>query len=150
MPPERDPLENFERLRREIDELYGDVFERSGLAPKRGFSPRVDVYYLDDPPRAVVKAELAGVAMEEVEIQLDGRELVIAGRRGARDTAGRVYQHVEIDQGPFRRVVELGADVVPEETTATYRDGILTVELAIARHRPEVRRVPIQHTRELP
>ena len=60
MSSERDLFANFERMRREIDELFGDVFERSGLRG-RGFVPAVDVLYLDDPPRAVVRADLAGV-----------------------------------------------------------------------------------------
>ena len=33
MPPERDLFANFERMRREMDELFGDVFDRTGLAP---------------------------------------------------------------------------------------------------------------------
>jgi HSP20 family protein len=38
--PERDIFANFDRMRREMDELFGDVFERSGLARRRGgFSP---------------------------------------------------------------------------------------------------------------
>ena len=41
---ERDLFANFERMRREIDELFGDVFERTGFRG-RGFSPSVDVYY---------------------------------------------------------------------------------------------------------
>ena len=61
MAPERDLFANFERMRREMDELFGDVFERAaGAAPARGFSPAVDVYYTGDPPRAVVRADLAG------------------------------------------------------------------------------------------
>ena len=50
----QEPFANFERMRREIDELFGGVFDRSGFAPRRGFSPRVDVYYCGSPPRAVV------------------------------------------------------------------------------------------------
>ena len=46
MAPERDLFANFERMRREMDELFGDVFERTGLARRRsGFSPPIDVYY---------------------------------------------------------------------------------------------------------
>ena len=46
-----------------MDELFGDVFQRPGIAPRKrgGFSPAVDVYYADEPPRAVVTAELAGI-----------------------------------------------------------------------------------------
>ena len=57
-----DLFANFERMRREMDELFGDVFERSGLSRRRaGHWPPVDVAYASDPPRAIVTAELAGV-----------------------------------------------------------------------------------------
>ena len=38
---ERDLFANFERMRREMDELFGDVFERAGaVAPARPASRR--------------------------------------------------------------------------------------------------------------
>src|SRR5215213_8886036 len=100
MPQERDLFANFERMRREMDELFGDVLDR-GLAPRRrgGFSPAVD----------------------------------------------GVYQQLEIERGPFRRVVSLGAEVDADSADATYEDGILTVELPLSRPaRP--RTVPIRGT----
>ena len=58
----RDPFANFDRMRREMDELFGDALERSGLSRRRtGQWPPVDVAYASDPPRAIVTAELAGV-----------------------------------------------------------------------------------------
>jgi HSP20 family protein len=143
VPSSRDPFANFERMRREIDELFGDVFERSGLARRRGFSPRVDVYYADGPPRAVVRAELAGVEVEGVALEIRGRQLLIAGERKAEQAAGRLYQQIEIEHGPFRRVVELGADVLPEEAKASYENGVLQVEVPLAHDDEAVRRVPI-------
>jgi HSP20 family protein len=139
MPPKRDPFANFERMRREMDELFGDVFDRSGLAPARrgGFSPAVDVFYEGEPPRAVVQAELAGIDPDELTLEIEGRELVIAGHRRPEDAEGRLYQQLEIDFGPFRRVIPLGAEVVANEARATYTDGILRIELPLAR--PEVR-----------
>src|SRR3954452_9738175 len=111
MPSERDLFANFERMRREMDELFGDVFDR-GLRPRRrgGFSPAVDVYYLADPPRAVVKAELAGVDPDEVAVEIRGRELVLAGVRRAERSDGRAYQQVEIERAQFQRVIALGVD----------------------------------------
>jgi HSP20 family protein len=145
---ERDLFANFERMRREIDELFGDVFERTGFGPRRGFSPAVDVYYDDDPPRAIVKAELAGVDIDGVGLEIRGRQLVIAGERRAAESAGRLYQQIEIEHGPFRRVVELGADVVADRARATYEDGILAVEIPLARGEDETRRVPIEAAQE--
>jgi HSP20 family protein len=144
---ERDLFANFERMRREIDELFGDVFERTGLRG-RGFSPPVDVYYVDDPPRAVVRAELAGVDIEDVALEIRGRQLLIVGERRAEQAAGRLYQQIEIEHGPFRRAVELGSDVVAEQARASYEDGVLVVEVPLARREERVRRISIREVRE--
>ncbi|HEY6693716.1 MAG TPA: Hsp20/alpha crystallin family protein [Solirubrobacteraceae bacterium] len=139
MASERDLFANFERMRRQMDEL----FDRS-FAPQRrgGFSPAVDVYYTADPPRAVVRADLAGIDPSEIELQIRGRELVLAGHRRPEHAEERVYQQLEIEHGPFRRVVALGVDVDNDAASASYEDGILTIELPLKQ--PASRTVPIQ------
>ena len=144
MPPERDLFANFERMRRDIDELFGDVFDRTGMGGRRQFSPHVDVYYCGKPPRAIVKVELAGIEVDDVTLEIRGRQLAIQGERRAQESEGRLYQQVEIPHGPFRRVVELGADVVADEATANYEDGVLRVEIPIAAPDDERRQVPIR------
>jgi HSP20 family protein len=146
MPQERDLFANFERMRREMDELFGDVLDR-GLSPRRrgGFSPAVDVYYASDPPRAVVRADLAGIDPNAVQLEIRGRELVLSGHRDPQGGDDRVYQQLEIEHGPFRRVVALGADVDADAAAATYEDGILKVELPLVRP-AQPRSVPIRGT----
>jgi HSP20 family protein len=139
----RDLFANFERMRREIDELFGDVFERQTGLRGRGFSPSVDVFYTDDPPRAVVKADLAGVDIQDVGLEIRGRQLVISGERRAAAATGRLYQQIEIEHGPFRRVVELGAEVVADEARASYEDGMLEVQIPLVRPDQTARRVHI-------
>jgi HSP20 family protein len=149
VPTDRDLFANFERMRRDMDELFGDVF---GAGPVRrgAFTPAIDVYYVADPPRAVVRAELAGIRAAEIELEIRGRELIIAGqRRGAEPEEERVYQQLEIQHGPFRRVVSLGADVDPDSAKATFEDGVLTVELAIKAPQG-ARQVPIRRPDEDP
>ena len=147
MPLGHDPFANFERMRREIDELFGDVFERSGFVSRRGFSPRVDVYYCGDPPKAVVNVDLSGVDIDDVGLEIRGRQLLISGERATQDSEGRLYQQIEIEQGPFRRVIELGADVDSSRAQATYDDGVLRIDIPLVRHDEAVRRVPIEGTR---
>jgi HSP20 family protein len=146
MASEKDLFANFERMRREMDELFGDVLDR-GLSPRRrgGFSPAVDVYYASDPPRAVVRADLAGIDPDQVQLEIRGRELVLSGHRDPQGGDDRVYQQLEIEHGPFRRVVALGADVDADAAVATYEDGILTVELPLVRPQ-QPRSVPIRGT----
>jgi HSP20 family protein len=142
--PDRDLLFDFERVRREMDELFDDVWGL-GRARRRpsGFSPRLDVYYCGtDEPKAVVKVELPGVPPESIDLEVSGRDLVISGARPLAESEGRVYQQVEIQTGPFRRVIRLNADVDAGRTRATYDDGILRIELPL-RLREEPQRVPI-------
>jgi HSP20 family protein len=143
--PQRDVFANFARMRREMDQMLGDAWGRAAYASRRttGFSPNVDVYYCGDPQRAVVKVDLAGVDMDAVGIEVSGRQLAIIGERPVQETDGRVYQQVEIPSGPFRRVVELQADVDADRATATYEDGILRIELPLRDPSETTRRVPI-------
>ena len=149
MPPERDLFANFERMRREMDELFGDVFGSVGLTSRRtGFSPAVDVFYADDPPRAIVHAELAGIDAGDLGLEIQGRALTLTGHRREADAEGRVYQQLEIDFGPFRRVIQLGADVVADAARATYRDGMLRIELPLVRPESRTHSVPIEVDRD--
>src|ERR671920_746991 len=132
MASERDLFANFERMRREIDELFGDVFDRTGLGQRRTFTPEVDVYYCGKPPRAIVKVAIAGIDPDDIALEIRGRELVIAGERRPQEAEGRLYQQIEIAHGPFKRVVELSADVEAEQASATYDDGLLRVEVPLA------------------
>jgi HSP20 family protein len=132
---ERDPFANFERMRREMDQLFGDVF---GMARRRtGFMPAVDIAYTPDPPRAIVTAELAGIDPGEIEVEIEGRRLLLSGSRRPVGSQTDVYQQVEIERGQFRRVIELGADVRGQDAKAVYEDGMLRIELpSCTRRRP--------------
>jgi HSP20 family protein len=126
---------NFERMRRQLDELFGQSWERVGVTGgprRRGFSPKVDVYYCGEPPKAVVTADLSGIDIEDVALEVQGRRLVIGGERKHSEEHNRLYQQIEIEHGHFRRVIELGADVVADAATATYEDGLLRIELPLA------------------
>jgi HSP20 family protein len=122
-----------------------------GSAPARrrgGFVPAVDVYYEGDPPRAIVQAELAGIDADEIGLEIKGRQLVIAGHRRRAISEGRLYQQLEIASGAFRRVIELGADVGADQAQASFRDGILRVELPLIEPEQRTHSVPIDTSSE--
>jgi len=142
---DRDLFASFDRMRREMDEMFSDAFGRSGMPRRRAAHwPPIDVAYASDPPRAIVTAELAGVDSADIALQVQGRTLILAGRRRAPTPEGEVYQQVEIERGVFRRLVELGADVVPDAATARYEDGMLRVELPLVQRSGRPREVPIE------
>lgn len=151
MARQRELLVNIERIRREMDEFFGDAWSRAPAGGRRpgAFAPRVDVYYCKPEesgrgPRAIVKADLAGVDPDAVSLEISGRELIMSGSRPVRETEGRAYQQVEIPTGAFRRVIELGVEVVAEEASATFEDGILRIELPVKAVEPSARKVPIE------
>ncbi|HEV2061515.1 MAG TPA: Hsp20/alpha crystallin family protein [Solirubrobacteraceae bacterium] len=139
MTPSRDLFGNFERMQREVDELFGDARRRG----RGGRAPAVDVFYVNDPPRAVVQAELPGIDPDEVTVEVRGRELLLSGSRRPPRAEGRLYQQVEMEHGDFHRVIGLGADVVADEATANYRDGILEITLPLVPPERRRRSVPI-------
>ncbi len=147
MTSQRDPFADFARMRREMDELLGDLWDQPGFrSPRQAvFVPRVDVYYRgeDAPEKAIVKVDLPGVDVDAVNLEVRGRALIISGERPVRETEGRTYQQVELPSGPFKRLVELSVDVVADQAQATYEDGILRVELPV-RVQQAARQVPIE------
>jgi HSP20 family protein len=84
------------------------------------------------------------MAMGDIELLVDRRELVVRGERTFPTREGRVYQQVEMDYGPFERRVRLMIDVDPEVTTATYESGILEVRLTLTAQEPGARKIDIQ------
>ncbi len=106
-------------------------------------TPPADVFYVGDPPRAIVQVEVPGVDPSAVTVEVGGRELLLAGRREPPRAEGRLYQQIEMKRGAFRRVIELGADVVADEAKASYTDGILEITLPLAPAERRRRTVPI-------
>src|SRR4051794_41457996 len=112
-------------MRREIDELFGDVFGRSALVRQSGFVPHIDVAYMGDPPTSVViQAELAGVDPGRVALEIRGRRLILAGERRGSDATRCFYPPGEIEHGPLTRASAPRPDVDPGPAPATYYNGI--------------------------
>ena len=139
MPRKRD----LDQLQSEIQDLFADLWQVprfSGL--RRGFRPHVDCYRTDDPPTLTVLVELPGVEPAEVQLIAAPSVLVIAGERRRPKDCGQ-YQQIEIEYGPFQRRVALDEDVDPEDATATYERGLLTIRLPIVTRPAPRESVPI-------
>jgi HSP20 family protein len=117
----------------EIEQLFADLWEvfPFSRAMRRGYRPEVDVYRTEDPPSLTVVVELPGVDPSEVKVIASPQALLIAGERPRPKDYGQ-YQQLEIEYGPFQRQVTLAVDIDPEQATATYERGFLTIKLPIA------------------
>lgn len=94
-----------------------------------------------------IRLELPGVDPQRVDITVavDSRTVEVSGVKSppALDSGAR-YLNIEVQYGPFARVIALPEPVDGDQTTAEYTDGFLVVRLPrIARHRSG-RSVPIE------
>lgn len=119
------------QLREEVDRLF-DSF--AGSTPvdavrrfvgPRGF-PAVNLWEQQD--GLMLEAELPGLKAEDVDIALQGHELILKGRRPALAESPS-YHRRERSQGEFVRSVRLPYDVDADRIEAALRDGVLQVRL---------------------
>ena len=108
-----------------------------GFMPSEVFIPNVNLYETETDYRVCV--DLAGVEKDKIDITVVDQRLTIRGQRPVpqciQPTCSdpeqqRLRVHLmEIDHGAFAREVELPHDVVKEQITARYIDGLLWIEL---------------------
>jgi HSP20 family protein len=132
-------------LKDEIDELFADLWQVSRLSGLRhGFRPQLDCFRTDDPPLFTVVMDIAGIEPARVNVTAAGRTLTISGERPREEREGRVYQQMEVEYGPFERVVQLPEDVDLSQADAQYERGLLTIVMPIAPKPAAAQRVPIE------
>ena len=123
-------LNRLESLREEMNRLLdGSLAAFTGSAGLfGGWSPSVDVF--QDKDNVYVKAELPGMKKEELDITFQEGMLTICGERKHESEvqAGEVFRS-ERFFGKFHRTVQMPAQVEADKVKATYKDGILTVQL---------------------
>jgi HSP20 family protein len=128
-----------------MEELFADLWQVPRFTRRHGgFRPQVDCYQTQRPAAIHVVVELAGIDPAKVQIYADERALLITGERRRPRCTGRVYQQMEIDYGRFSRQVALPADVDVEATKATYKQGVLTIVLPLAKKPVSPERVEIR------
>ncbi len=122
----------FRQLPGSVDQLLTELMGvgRAAATPRA----LTDVYLTDAPPTLNVTVDIAGLDPHTLEVILDGDLLTIrGGRRRPAESGRRVYQHVEIDWGPFERRVRIETPVDPASTTVTYDRGLLQIALPLAK-----------------
>jgi HSP20 family protein len=116
----------------ELQNALAQALDNPDLGLGRGPSsasvfPPLNVF-VDKGGAVVVRAEIPGVDPEGIQIQVEPQRLTISGER-ASDAESAAYHRRERRFGRFSRSVQIPADLDPEQATAQYRDGLLTVRI---------------------
>jgi HSP20 family protein len=128
-----DPLAELDRLSHQV-RTYLDRW-----APGGAFIPLAEVEETDD--AYIVEIELPGVKREDVNLELSGSRLTVAGERKERERVGILRRRTRT-VGRFHYEVVLPGAIDDGTVEASMSEGVLTVRAPKpARDRP--RRIPI-------
>lgn len=109
--------------------LFQDTVNRMLSEPtSRPWAPAVDIFETEN--ELLLKADLPGVEMKDVDIQLENGTLALRGERKFVDEKKEGgYHRIERSYGGFARYFTLPDTVDPEHVKADYKNGVLTVIL---------------------
>jgi HSP20 family protein len=120
---ERPGLAGFSRLSNLQDEL-----NRLFASSENNWLPALDVQENKD--SFIVRTELPGLKLEDIEVSLHEGALLISGERKVEKVEEGVEVHrQERSYGKFQRALTLPTPVAADKITAQYKDGVLTVTL---------------------
>jgi len=125
-----EPLRELGSLQNEMNRLFNSVFDTpaNGGTTMRRWMPAMDLVETDD--RFVLRADLPGLAEEDIKIELEDGTLTLSGERKAEhESKSEGYYRVERAFGSFSRSLTLPQGVDPEAVTASFDRGVLEVRI---------------------
>jgi HSP20 family protein len=127
-----DPFRDLLSLQERMNRLFEDSLARTATPeeeqPVGTWWPAVDI--LEKEREIILKAELPGLALEEVDLQIQDDILVMRGERHFdQETKKENYHRVERAYGAFSRSFKLTTIIDKSRIKAKLKDGILEVKL---------------------
>jgi HSP20 family protein len=136
-----DPWYEMRRLQGEMEHLFTELTP-SWRWPLTGQHPPINITRSD--AGITVEALCPGVDRESFDIQVVGDTLTLRGERKPEPQVPEErYYRRERPMGSFTRTLKVGETLNPDQTQATYANGILRVQLARA---PEAtpKKIPVK------
>ncbi len=128
---EWDPLKELATVQARMNKLFEQALARTNFDTEGGvgaWMPVSDVY--ETPDRIVFQLEIPGLDQKDIDVRVDGDELLVQGeRRMDRDPAGE-FHRVERSYGKFVRRFPIPSAVDRDAVEAVYRSGVLRITLA--------------------
>ena len=128
---------------RELDQLYermNHLWEAGAQDASTAWVPLGDVEETDD--AYLVEVELPGVERDDIDIEVNGRELTVSGEVKEKERTGIMRRRTR-KVGEFTYAVTLPGDVDSDNVTARLENGVLTVRVPKSQ-RDKPRRIAIE------
>ena len=131
-----DPVGRLARLQRQLGGIASQLthVQFTYFSAGERWRPAINAYRCHD--CFILCMDLAGADKAAVRVLAEARRVIIRGQRPAPGPTCDQPQPVqvlemEIDHGPFERVIKLPADIDPGRVTAEHREGLLWVHLPL-------------------
>lgn len=127
-----DPFRDLLSLQERMNKLFEDSLVRPPGLPaetaQSTWTPAVDILEKDD--EIILKAELPGILLDDVDLQVRDDILNLTGKRRFEKVAKKEnYHRVERSYGVFSRSFTLPSSVDQNKIQAKLKDGILEVKI---------------------
>lgn len=145
------------KLYHDMDRLFDNAFRTfgmpslfhrehvSGLGEGVMLKPKVDIASSDK--KYEIAVEVPGVKTEDIDLELNGRKLIIRGEKIHEEKKEeKDFHRVERSYGSFQRILTLPEDVKLDSVKANSKDGVLKIEIERDIDRPQssnVRKIAI-------
>lgn len=116
----------FVDVQRTFDELFGEWPWPRVVNGTDFWVPVADIEEADD--AWIVELEVPGVARDDLEVEVHGRQLTVSGERKEKERKGVLRRRNRVT-GRFEFAVTLGTDIDPEGVHASLEDGVLVVRV---------------------
>ena len=115
-------------LRKEMDRLIDRFWDADETAPAGAWNPLMDVSEAKE--GFTIKAEVPGIDPKDVHVTLENGVLTVRGeKRQETEHKEERFYRMERSYGSFVRSLRLPANVDASKVLATFKNGVLTVQL---------------------
>lgn len=125
------PFRDMMSIQDEMNMLFDDFLGRPLMRTEWSegvWNPSVDISETKD--NVIIKAEMPGLAKEDVKISMQDNMLTLTGeKKQEKEEKESNYHRVERSYGAFSRSFTLPTSVKSDKIKATYKDGILSITL---------------------
>jgi len=138
-----DDIENIRELLEMLMSEHTPVKHQIKMKTNFGWEPPMDVFETDT--EFVVVMDISGMSRRDISVFTDGNILRIGGVRKDLLPAGRKQFHsLEIQAGPFQRLIGIPVEVVADSVSTHYSNGLLEVRLKKHFDRPTRRKIDVE------
>ena len=129
------PYHPFDELEKIFDSWMAKFQEDSFPEAFSIEEPKMDIF--EQGGQLVVKTEMPGIDPKTINVSIENNMLKLEARKEEKsEEKKKGYYRKEIKSGYLKRVVALPVEVVSDKAEASYKDGVLTIEM------PKIAKLP--------